>query len=126
MALQKMRGFSLLEMAAVLGIGLTATAITFISLQPALKPQKVTNAYNQTMALRQPCEAAVSQRMAYKVQFNAGNSTIAITPITPVPGMLKVTYTLPQDVTFSAPVHENRGFFFADPGCAWARLPPIT
>jgi len=101
MALRKMHGFSLLEMMAVLGIGLIATAITFISLQPALKQQRVTNAYNTTMmALRQARDTAVSQRMAYQVQFNAANSTVTITPVTALPGMLTATYTLPQDVQF--------------------------
>jgi prepilin-type N-terminal cleavage/methylation domain-containing protein len=101
MQVRKMNGFSLLEMSAVLGIALIATAITFTSLQPALKSQRVTNGYNLTMmALRQAREAAVAQRMAYQVQFNTAASTITITPVTPLPGMLNVTYTLPQDINF--------------------------
>ena len=96
-----MQGFSLIEMMAALGIGLIATAITFMSLQPALKQQHVTNAYNTTMmALRQARDQAVAQRMAYLVQFNAGTSTISISPVTALPGMLTATYTLPQDVQF--------------------------
>src|SRR5919199_5782963 len=98
---RNMRGFSLLEIAAVVGIGLIATAITFISLQPVMRQQQVTNAYNTTMmALRQARDAAVAQRMAYRVTFNTGASTIAIAPVTQLPGMLNVTYTLPQAVQF--------------------------
>lgn len=101
MQLRRMHGFSLLEMSAVLGIALIASAITFTSLQPALKSQRVTNGYNLTMmALRQAREAAVSQRMAYQVQFNTAASTVTITPVTPLPGMLNASYTLPQDVNF--------------------------
>lgn len=96
-----MKGFSLIEMMAALGIGLIATAITFITLQPALKQQHVTNAYNTTMmAMRQARDTAVAQRMAYQVQFNAGTSTIQISPVTALPGMLNATYTLPSDVQF--------------------------
>ena len=96
-----MKGFSLIEMMAALGIGLIATAITFMTLQPALKQQHVTNAYNTTMmAMRQARDTAVAQRMAYQVQFNAGTSTIQISPVTALPGMLNATYTLPSDVQF--------------------------
>jgi|SRR5581483_4738908 prepilin-type N-terminal cleavage/methylation domain-containing protein len=98
---RSMQGFSLIEMMAALGIGLIATAITFMTLQPALKQQHVTNAYNTTMmALRQARDQAVAQRMAYQVTFNAGNSTITIAPLTQLPGLLNATYTLPQDVQF--------------------------
>lgn len=96
-----MKGYSLIEMMAALGIGLIATAITFMTLQPALKQQHVTNAYNTTMmAMRQARDTAVAQRMAYQVQFNAGTSTIQISPVTALPGMLNATYTLPSDVQF--------------------------
>jgi Tfp pilus assembly protein FimT len=101
MQLRRMHGFSLLEMMAVVGIGMIASAITFTSLQPVLKQQRIANAYNLTMmALRQARETAVSQRMAYQVQFNAAKSTITISPVTALPGMLNSTYTLPQDVQF--------------------------
>src|SRR5581483_346237 len=99
---RSMQGFSLIEMMAALGIGLIATAITFMTLQPALKQQHVTNAYNTTMmALRQAREQAVAQRVAYLVQFNAGTSTVQISPVTALPGTLNATYTLPSDVQFT-------------------------
>jgi len=101
MKLRRMRGFSLIEMMSALGIGMIATAITFMTLQPALKQQHVTNAYNTTMmALRQARDQAVAQRMAYGVTFNTANSTITIAPLTQLPGLLNATYTLPSDVQF--------------------------
>ncbi len=91
----------MLEMMAVIGISMIAAAVTFISLQPVMKQQHVTNAYNTTlMTLRQARDAAVAQRMNYLVQFNSATSTISISPVTSLPGMLNVSYTLPQDVQF--------------------------
>ncbi len=101
MEISRTRGFSLLEMMVVALIGLVATAVLFVTVQPTLQQQRVTNAYNTTlMAMRQARDAAVAQRMAYKVTFNVATSTITIAPVTQLPGMLNASYQLPQQVQF--------------------------
>jgi prepilin-type N-terminal cleavage/methylation domain-containing protein len=42
-------GFSLIEMMMVAAIGIIATAITFLSMGPVMKQQRITNAYNTTL-----------------------------------------------------------------------------
>jgi type II secretory pathway pseudopilin PulG len=100
-------GFSLLEMIAVSAIGIVMTSVGFITLQPSLKAQRVTNAYNTTLsALRLARDSAVSQRTSYHVQFvhTTTSNTIAISPtLTTFQGAQQtVTYALPADVAFSA------------------------
>ena len=99
-------GFSLLEMMIVLALLLIVASITFISLQPALQQQHVTNAYNTTLsAMRQARDNAVSQRTSYSVTFaNAATpNTIVVTPtlLGFVGDQNTVTYQLPTDVTFN-------------------------
>ncbi|PYX39566.1 MAG: hypothetical protein DMG75_00430 [Acidobacteria bacterium] len=56
------RGFSLLEMSVVLAIILIISCIGFITLQPSLKDQRLTTAYNATlMTLRRARQLAVDQ-----------------------------------------------------------------
>ena len=55
----------------VLAIMMIASGIFFMSLQPALKDTRVTNAYNTTlMTLRRAREAAIAERRTYMVTFN--------------------------------------------------------
>jgi hypothetical protein len=100
-----MRGFSLLEMAIVTAIGMTLTAIGFISLQPALKLARVNAGYDTTlMAMRNYRSRAITERRRYIVAFTAPR-TITIsswgtgTPVAPAP-VLVSTLTLPTDVQF--------------------------
>lgn len=100
-------GFSLLELTMVMAIMIVMVSITFMSLQPSLKAQRVTNAYNTTLsALRQARETAVSQRTSYHVQFShtATSDTITVSPtLATFQGAHgAVTYSLPSDVAFSA------------------------
>jgi len=101
------RGFSLLEMSVVLAIILIISCIGFITLQPSLKNQRLTTAYNATlMTLRRARQLAVDQRKTYLVTFNTGgapavpdNITLNILNAGAV-GPLISTTTLPPDVQF--------------------------
>jgi prepilin-type N-terminal cleavage/methylation domain-containing protein len=67
----KLRGFTLIEMMVTMGVFLIATAITFISLAPALRDAKVNAAYNTTlMLMRQARQLAVDNRKTYLLTFN--------------------------------------------------------
>lgn len=99
-------GFSLLEMAIVMAIILMMASVTFMSLQPVLKQQRVINAYNIALsAMRQARDNAVAQRTSYVVTFDNGSNphTVTVAPtFAGFQGALKaVTYKLPTDVNFS-------------------------
>jgi prepilin-type N-terminal cleavage/methylation domain-containing protein len=100
-------GFSLLEMIVVIALLLIVGKITFVSLIPVLKQQRVTNAYDTTLAaMRQARDNAVAQRTSYSVTFSnsASPNTIVVAPT--VAGFQgdqnTATYQLPVDVTFVA------------------------
>lgn len=91
----------------VMALMIVVASIGFISLQPSLKAQRVTNAYNTTLsALRQARDNAVSQRTSYHVQFvkTTTSSRINVSPtLTTFQGVQgATTYSLPIDVAFSA------------------------
>jgi prepilin-type N-terminal cleavage/methylation domain-containing protein len=93
------RGFSLLEVIAAIAIGMVATAITFVNLQPILKQQRVTTAYNDTLtALRRARDQAAADMRVYVVTFTPPG-TITITQNTTT-GPVLLTTTLPFDVTY--------------------------
>jgi prepilin-type N-terminal cleavage/methylation domain-containing protein len=101
------RGFSLLEMVAVLAITMILASITFLSLRPVMNQQHVTNAYNTTLsAMRLARDNAVSQRTSYSVTFSnaATPNTVVVAPtLLGFTGDLNtVTYQLPTDVKFDA------------------------
>lgn len=102
-------GFSLIEMVMVMALIIVLASITFVSLVPLLKAQRINNAYNTTLsAMRQARDNAVSQRTSYKVTFTTAAlpalSTIKVEP-TLAGGFngaqSTVTYQLPNDVSFS-------------------------
>jgi prepilin-type N-terminal cleavage/methylation domain-containing protein len=100
-------GFSLLEMMVVVALILVVSRIGFMSLQPSLKAQRVTNAYNTTLsALRQARDNAVAQRTSYHVQFvhTTSSDTIIVSPTlsTFQGAQSTATYKLPTDVSFYA------------------------
>jgi len=101
------RGFSLIEMAVVLAIGIIASSVCFMSLQPSLKQTRVSNAYNMTLAsLRQAREAAVANRWTYIVTFNNASipNTITVNQATTTCnglGQQLVKMSLPNDVSFA-------------------------
>jgi len=100
----KANGFSLLEIAVVLALGLTVSVFAVISLIPVTNQQHVNNAYNTTIAaLRQARDNAISQRTSYSVTFSNGSvpNTIVVAPTLSGSWTLPTaTYQLPPDVTF--------------------------
>jgi prepilin-type N-terminal cleavage/methylation domain-containing protein len=99
---RRMRGFSLLEMMAVIAIGLIVSVMAMMTLQPMLKYGRVTNAYNITlMAMRQARDMSVAQRQIYFVTFT--HNTIPPDQITITQGATGTvvnTFTIPNDVAF--------------------------
>jgi type II secretory pathway pseudopilin PulG len=93
------RGFSMLELIIATAIGMIATVMTFITLQPMLKSQNVTTAYNDTLTtMRRARDKSASDMRVYVVTFTAPG-TITVTQNTPT-GPVLVTMTLPSDITF--------------------------
>jgi type II secretory pathway pseudopilin PulG len=94
-------GFSLIETMIVLGVMMIASGTFFMSLQPALKDTRVTNAYNTTlMTLRRAREAAIAERRTYLVTFNSAVTPNAITITQAATGLVIATETLPPDIFF--------------------------
>lgn len=99
MALRRVRGFSLLEMMIVVAITIITT-FALMSVQPALKDSRLSNAYNVTlMAMRRAREAAIAERRVYMVTFTAPR-TVSITQV--ITGTVTFSTTLPTDVAFDA------------------------
>ncbi|MGB7586830.1 MAG: prepilin-type N-terminal cleavage/methylation domain-containing protein [Terriglobales bacterium] len=99
---RRMRGFSLLEMMAVIAIGIIVSVMAMITLQPTLKATRETNAYNITlMAMRQARDTAIAQRQTYFVTFT--HNAIPPDQITitqGATGTVTSTLTIPNDVAF--------------------------
>src|ERR1700688_799484 len=101
-------GFSLIEMLTVVALIIVLASISFISLVPVMKQQRVSNAYNTTLsAMRQARDTAVSQRTSYSVTSSttAQSNTITVSPT--LAGGFQgaqntVVYQLPADVSFDA------------------------
>jgi len=96
-------GFSLLEMMMVVAIIMIMSTISFMSLQPMLKQQRVNNAYNTVLsAMRQGRDNAIAQRTSYVVTFNTGTTPHSVTVAPAFAGfqgaLAPVTYSLPTDV----------------------------
>jgi prepilin-type N-terminal cleavage/methylation domain-containing protein len=99
-----MRGFSLLEMVAVLAIAMVASSIFFINLMPALKQVRVTNAFNTALStMRRAHDAAVAKRGVLIVTFTAPRTmTVAQETATSPAWFPTTTTTLPDDMSFTA------------------------
>lgn len=96
-------GFSLIETLIVLSLMMIASGIFFMSLQPALKDTRVTNAYNATlMTMRRAREQAIAERRVYLVTFNNAVTPNSITITRAATGQVTSTITLPTDITFRA------------------------
>lgn len=92
-------GFSITELMVVTLIILMITGGSYLSLQPALKSQHVTTAYNQAlMTMRRARDQAAADMRVYVVTF-AAPGTITVTQNSPN-GPILLTTVLPQDVTF--------------------------
>lgn len=104
MTKRRARGFSIIELMIVVTIMLILCAISFITLQPALKQLHVTNAYNATLStMRLARQMAIGKRNTFSVTFNNSvvPNTIAINDLNPVSPALVETITLPPDTAFS-------------------------
>src|SRR5437870_5496789 len=73
-------GFTLLEMMMVVAIIMIMSTISFMSLQPMLKQQRVNNAYNTVLsALRQARDNSIAQRTSYVVTLSTGTTPHSVT-----------------------------------------------
>ena len=97
----KMAGFSLIETMIVVTLIMIASGIFFMSVQPALKDTRVTNAYNTTlMTLRRAREAAIAERRTYVITFNNAAIPNTITMTQAATGNVVSVQTLPTDIAF--------------------------
>ena len=68
----KNRGFSLLEMLVVIGIGLIMAAVTLIALMPVLELNHVNSAYDTTLSvIRNYRNLSITQSKRYILTFTA-------------------------------------------------------
>src|SRR2546423_1348045 len=100
-------GFSLLEMTIVLALIIVMASVSFLSLQPVMRQQRITNSYNTVLsAMRQGRDNSVAQRTSYSVTLNSAvtPNTITVAPTFPGPQGIQnpVTYALSADVGFIA------------------------
>lgn len=108
----KTRGFSLLELMVVVGIGFTLAGVTYIAMTPMMNKSHLDEAYDTTlMALRNTRQLAIAQSHEYWITFtaSAGAAPATIT-VNYQPGLsggvygaqqLVNTYALPMDVNFA-------------------------
>jgi len=103
--LNRARGFSMLEMAIVVAVSLTAVAVGVLNMQPVYQSSRATSAYNQCfMLLRRYRQQAVYERKQYVVTFVAPN-TIQVwrqdvgQPVNPAP-VLITSQILAPDIQF--------------------------
>jgi prepilin-type N-terminal cleavage/methylation domain-containing protein len=102
---RRTRGFSLVELMVVIAIILVVSAFSIMAIQPSLKQNDVTSAYNQTlMALRQARDTSVAQRQIYFVTLSNAVQPNTITITQGSTGNVTATYSLPADVAFVAVV----------------------
>ncbi len=109
MTSRKQHGYSLVELMLVVTILLILAGVTDVSLQPVLKLEHVTTAFNLTIsALRRARDQAVSDNQIYVVSFSTANQVAplpnggAITVNqTTTAGTQLFSWTLPSDVTFN-------------------------
>jgi type II secretory pathway pseudopilin PulG len=99
----RMSGFSLIESMIVVTVIMIASGMFFMSMQPALKDTRVTNAYNTTlMTMRRAREAAIAERRTYVVTFDNVAVPNTITMTQAATGQVIATESLPTDIFFRA------------------------
>jgi prepilin-type N-terminal cleavage/methylation domain-containing protein len=105
------RGFSLLELMITLSIIMIMIGVTFIAMQPVIKQNDVTNAYDTTLeVIRNYRNQAITKSRRYMITFTpaAGPTRATMTvqwlgvgvPVNPPPVTVG-TYTLPPDIQFA-------------------------
>ena len=107
MKIRNDRGFSLLEMLTVIGIGFILAGVSVMALMPLMKKNHVDQAYDTALsAVRNYRNQAVTQSKRYILTFSSpGTITVyywgkATTPPDPAPVQI-ATYALPSDVQFA-------------------------
>jgi prepilin-type N-terminal cleavage/methylation domain-containing protein len=104
------RGFSLLELMITLSIILIMTGVTFIALQPVIKQNDVTTAFDTTLeVIRNYRNQAITKSRRYMITFTPAAGAVRATmtvqwfpagiPVAPPPVLIG-TYTLPPDIQF--------------------------
>src|ERR1039458_2889349 len=102
-------GFTMIEMLIVVVVSTIIAAMAIVGFVPVMKQQRVTTAYNTTLAaVRRARDMAVAQRTSYSVTFSAAAipNTIVVAPalytgVSNYQGeMPTLAYQLPTDVTF--------------------------
>src|ERR1022692_4534345 len=103
---RKKRGFSLLELLIVIGIGLTMAGVTFVAMKPLFNENHVDSAYDTTLSvIRNYRNLSITQSKRYILTFAApGTITVQYwgvgVPVSPAP-VTVATYTLPPDIQFA-------------------------
>lgn len=102
-------GFSMIEMAIVLGIVMIMVAVTFITLQPALKDSHANNAYAAALSqIRTARSRAVETRQQYIVCFGVTTPGGAATPLgAPTAGSIQI-YQWPVGTALSSAVQLSK------------------
>lgn len=111
MTSKKIRGFSLLELMAVIGISFTLTAISIVTLMPLFQKSHIDDAFETSLAtMRDTRNLSIAQGHEYWVAFDAitGANPAKITVLyqpAAVAGVYPArqtvnTYTLPIDINF--------------------------
>ena len=91
----------------VVAIIMIMATVSFMSLQPVLRQQRVTNAYNTVLsAMRQARDYSVAQRTSYMVVMDMSTTPHTVTVAPTFAGFQgarnPVTFQLPVDVKFDA------------------------
>jgi prepilin-type N-terminal cleavage/methylation domain-containing protein len=112
-------GFSLLEVSVVLCIAVVVSSTLFMTLTPAMRSIRATNAFNTTLAtLRRAHDQAVAQKGILLVTFTAPGTITVTQATTAACGANSVDNTtwfrtltsqLPNDVAFTANTLPNPG-----------------
>ena len=102
----KNRGFSLLEMLIVIGIGLIMAGVTLVALMPVLELNHVNSAYDTTLSvIRNYRNLSITQSKRYILTFTTpGTITVQrwdyATPVSPAP-ITVAAFTLPSDIQYA-------------------------
>jgi prepilin-type N-terminal cleavage/methylation domain-containing protein len=105
------RGFSLLELMITLSIMMIMVGVTFIAMQPVIKQNDVTNAYDLTLeVIRNYRNQAITKSRRYMITFAPAAGAVPATmtvqwlgvgvPVNPPP-VTVATYKLPPDIQFA-------------------------
>jgi len=99
-----MRGVTLIEMMVTVSIGMIASGIFFMTLMPALKQVRISNAFNITLStMRRAHDEAVAKRGVLLLTFSAPRTlTVAQATSTATPWYNTTTISLPTDIGFTA------------------------